>query len=72
MASGHEFMLVVVRLANACYRHEITPVQVAEVIAHEFGGEPLRLPKPKELMREMAEIPGFAEYCSLLAKKYAG
>ncbi len=70
MASGHQFMLVLMRLANACYQREITPVQCAEVIAHEFGGQPLRIPQPRELLREMAEIPGFATYCEALSKKY--
>lgn len=70
MASGHRFMIVLVRLANACYRHEITPIQCVEVIAHEFGGQPLRIPQPKELLREIAEIEGFAEYCEALVQKY--
>lgn len=70
MASGHRFMIVLMRLANALYCHEITPIQCAEVIAHQFGGQPLRIPEPKELSREMAEIPGFAAYCDKLAQKY--
>jgi len=72
MASGYQFMLVLMRLGNALYRQEITPIQMAEVVAFTYGGEPLRIPHPKELEREMAEIEGFSAYCTALARKYAG
>lgn len=70
MASGHQFMIVGMRLANALYCQEITPIQWAEVVAHVYGGRWLRFPVAKNLMREMAEIPGFAEYCERLIQKY--
>ena len=70
MASGHRFMIVGMRLANALYCQEITPIQWAEVVAYVFGGQLLRIPEPKELSREMAEISGFSAYCEKLAKKY--
>lgn len=72
MASGHQFMLVGMRLANALYRNEITPIQWAEVIAHLYGGQPLRIPEPKQFSKEMAEIEGFAGYCDRLVQKYVG
>ena len=70
MPTGYRYMLVQMRLANALYRREITPVQFAEIVAYQYGGEVLRIPKPKELIREMAEIPGFTEYCDRLVQKY--
>ena len=70
MATGYQLMLVGVRLANALYRQEITPIQWVEVIAYLYGGQVFRIPEPKELLREMAEIEGFAAYCDRLVQKY--
>lgn len=72
MASGREFMIVLMRLGNALYTREITPVQQAEIIAYLYGGKPLRLPQAKNFLREMREIENFPAYIEALVQKYVG